>query len=63
MKKLGLIFFFLVFALKLNSQIEMPKGQLLAAKDSLSFYSFSLNGVTSFVVEKDILSPGPVLMF
>ena len=53
MKKLGLIFFFLVFALKLNSQIEMPKGQLLAAKDSLSFYSFSLNGVTSFVVEKD----------
>ena len=53
MKKLGLIFFFLVFALKLNSQIEMPKGQLLVIKDSLSFYSFSLNGVTSFVVEKD----------
>ena len=53
MKRFGLIFFFLAFAIKLNSQIEMPKGQLLVTKDSLSFYSFSLNGVASFVVEND----------
>jgi hypothetical protein len=53
MKKLGLILFFLAFALKLNSQIEMSKGQLLVVKDSLSFYSFDLNGVASFIIEKD----------
>lgn len=53
MKRFGLIFFFLAFAVKLNSQIEMSKGQLLAAKDSISFYSFNLNGVTSFVIEND----------
>ena len=53
MKKLGLIFFFLAFAIKLNSQIEMSKGQLLVVKDSLSFYSFDLNGVTSFIIEND----------
>ena len=53
MKKLGLIFFFLAFALKLNSQIEVSKGQLLAVKDSLSFYSFDLNGVSTFIIEND----------
>lgn len=53
MKRLGLIFFFLAFAIKLSSQIEMPRGQLLLAKDSLSFYSFDLNGVTSFIIEND----------
>lgn len=53
MKRLGLIFFFLAFALKLSSQIEMSKGQLLVAKDSLSFYSFDLNGVAFFVVKND----------
>jgi hypothetical protein len=53
MKRLGLIFFFLAFGLKLNSQIEMPKGQVLVIKDSLSFYSFSLNGVASFIIEND----------
>ena len=31
----------------------MSKGQLLVAKDSVSFYSFSLNGVTSFIIEND----------
>ena len=53
MKKLGLIFFFLAFAIKLNSQIKMSKGQLLVVKDSLSFYSFDLNGVASFIIEND----------
>ena len=53
MKRFGLIFSFLVFAIKLNSQIEMPKGQFLVEKDSLSFYSFSLSGVSSFVVVND----------
>lgn len=53
MKRFGLILSFLVFSITLNSQIEMPKGQLLVTKDSLSFYSFSLNGVASFVVEND----------
>ena len=31
----------------------MSKGQLLVAKDSVSFYSFDLNGVTSFIIEND----------
>ncbi len=53
MKRLALIFFFLAFSINLNSQIEMPKGQLLVAKDSLSFYSFDLNGVASFIIEND----------
>ena len=53
MKRFSLIFFFLAFAIKLNSQIEMSKGQLLVAKDSVSFYSFDLNGVTSFIIEND----------
>jgi len=53
MKRFGLILSFLVFAIKLNSQIEMSKGQLLVEKDSISFYSFSLNGVSSFVVVND----------
>jgi hypothetical protein len=53
MKRFGLILSFLVFAIKLNSQIEMSKGQLLVEKDSISFYSFSLNGVASFIVEND----------
>jgi len=53
MKQFGLILSFLVFAIKLNSQIEMSKGQLLVEKDSISFYSFSFNGVSSFVVVND----------
>ncbi len=53
MKKFVLTFFFLAFAINLNSQIEVSKGQLLVAKDSISFYSFSSNGVTTFVVKND----------
>ena len=53
MKKLGLIFFFLAFTINLNSQIEMPKGQLLVVKDSVSFYSFDFSRATYFVDEND----------
>ena len=53
MKRFSLIFFFLAFAIKLNSQIEMSKRAAYGSKDSVSFYSFDLNGVTSFIIEND----------
>ena len=56
MKKFVLTFFFLAFAINLNSQIEVSKGQLLVAKDSISFYSFSSNGATTFVVKNDSIN-------
>ena len=49
MKKL-LFLFSSLFCLVLFSQENLPSGQLLIAKDSLSFYSFSKMGVYDFTV-------------
>ena len=58
MTRLSLICIFLAFNVKLSSQIEMPKGQLLVAKDSVSFYSFDFSGASSFYVENDSVKLG-----
>ena len=49
MKKL-LFLFSSLFCLVLFSQENLPSGQLLIAKDSLSFYSFSKTGVYDFTI-------------
>jgi hypothetical protein len=50
MKKL-LFLFLNLFCLVLFSQENLPSGQLLIAKDSLSFYSFSKTGVYEFTLQ------------
>ena len=49
MKKL-LFLFSSLFCLVLFSQENLPSGQLLLAKDSLSFYSFTKKGVYDFTI-------------
>ncbi len=49
MKKL-LFLFLSFFCLVSFSQENLPSGQLLIAKDSLSFYSFSKTGVYDFTI-------------
>ena len=52
MKKL-LFLFSSLFCLVLLSQENLPSGQLLIAKDSLSFYSFNKTGVYDFTIQND----------
>ena len=50
MKK-PLFLFLSLFCLVLFSQENLPSGQLLIAKDSLSFYSFTKTGVYDFTIQ------------
>ena len=52
MKKL-LFLFSSLFSLVLFSQENLPSGQLLIAKDSLSFYSFTKTGVYKFSLQNN----------
>ena len=54
MKKL-LFLFSSLFCLVLFSQENLPSGQLLIAKDSVSFYSFNKTGVYEFTFRNDSL--------
>ena len=55
MKKL-LFLFSSLFCLVLFSQENLPSGQLLIAKDSLSFYSFTKTGVYEFTIKNNGLN-------
>ena len=48
-----LFLFSSLFCLVLLSQENLPSGQLLIAKDSLSFYSFNKTGVYDFTIQND----------
>ena len=50
MKK-PLFLFLSLFCLVLFSQENLPSGQLLIVKDSLSFYSFTKTGVYDFTIQ------------
>ena len=49
--KILLFLFSSLFCLVLLSQENLPSGQLLIAKDSLSFYSFNKTGVYDFTIQ------------
>ena len=55
MKKL-LFLFSSLFCLVLFSQENLPSGQLLIAKDSISFYSFVKTGVYEFTIQNNGLN-------
>ena len=48
-----LFLFSSLFCLVLLSQENLPSGQLLIAKDSISFYSFNKTGVYDFTIQND----------
>ena len=48
-----LFLFSSLFCLVLFSQENLPSGQLLVAKDSLSFYSFNKTGVYDFTLQNN----------